>query len=234
MFSTNVRGGKAFAVEQKIRETKKRIFRLKVIEKRTKKTRRKPNQIIRKAAKNMNNLLTQKFGIAPSKTEKNLQSPKGLTDQVIGRHQRYENKVYKQKILRPRTPLEVGEEVLILSGRLKKKDIPGRFYKSRVENRPYFNKDTTYLITNRQKIDGINFYWIKNTKPYKIKFKVKNYFQYLKTFPNFSLTFGKKKKNRLGKKKITKKISTPKKFQHQKKFNHHPRHPQKNLNSKKK
>ena len=90
---------------------------------------------------------------------------------------------------------------------------------SRVENRPYFNKDTTYLITNRQKIDGINFYWIKNTKPYKIKFKEKNYFQYLKTFPNFSLTFGKKKNKKIAlvkknhKKNFnTKKISTPKKI----------------------
>ena len=29
MFSTNMRGGKAFAAEQKLRELKKRIFRLK-------------------------------------------------------------------------------------------------------------------------------------------------------------------------------------------------------------
>ena len=34
MFSTAVRGGKAFAAEQKLRELKKGIFRLKVLEKR--------------------------------------------------------------------------------------------------------------------------------------------------------------------------------------------------------
>ena len=34
MFSTAFRGGKAFAAEQKLRELKKRIFRLKAMEKR--------------------------------------------------------------------------------------------------------------------------------------------------------------------------------------------------------
>ena len=39
MFSTAVRGGKAFAAEQKLRELKKRIFRLKALEKKFKKIR---------------------------------------------------------------------------------------------------------------------------------------------------------------------------------------------------
>ena len=149
MLSTNVRGGKAFAAEQKIREIKKRIISLKAIEKRTKKTRIKQNQIIRKVAENMNNLLIQKYSIARNEIEKkSIESERfrewfdikrvKVTDQVIGRL---------------RTPLDVGEEVLNLSGRIKKKDIPGRFYTSSVENRLYFNKDTTYLITNRQNID---------------------------------------------------------------------------------
>ena len=34
MFSAAVRGGKAFAAEQKLKEKKKRIFRLKAMEKR--------------------------------------------------------------------------------------------------------------------------------------------------------------------------------------------------------
>ena len=37
MFSTAVRGGKTFAAEQKLRELKKRIFRLKALEKKSKK-----------------------------------------------------------------------------------------------------------------------------------------------------------------------------------------------------
>ena len=40
MFSTAVRGGKAFAAEQKLRELKKRIFRLKALEKKFKKIRK--------------------------------------------------------------------------------------------------------------------------------------------------------------------------------------------------
>ena len=36
MFSTGVRGGKTFAADQKLRELKKRIFRLKALEKKSK------------------------------------------------------------------------------------------------------------------------------------------------------------------------------------------------------
>ena len=36
MFRTHVRGGKAFAAEQKIRELKKRVYKTKTIEKRLK------------------------------------------------------------------------------------------------------------------------------------------------------------------------------------------------------
>ena len=39
MLSTAVRGGKAFADQQKLRELKKRIFRLKALEKKIKKIR---------------------------------------------------------------------------------------------------------------------------------------------------------------------------------------------------
>ena len=149
MFSTNVRGGKAFAAEQKTREMKKRIISLKAIKKRTNKSRTKPNQIIRKVVENINNLPIQKYGIARKEIEKkSIESERfrgwfdikrvKVTDQVIGRL---------------RTPLDVEEEVLNLPGRIKKKDIPRRFYKSSVENRLYFNKDTIYLITNRKNIE---------------------------------------------------------------------------------
>ena len=39
MFSTTVRGGKLFAAEQKLRELKKRIFRLKAMKKDCQKTK---------------------------------------------------------------------------------------------------------------------------------------------------------------------------------------------------
>ena len=58
MFSTAVRGGKAFAAEQKLRELKKRLSRL------------SPNILIQKAIENMNSLPTVKYGVEPDKVEK--------------------------------------------------------------------------------------------------------------------------------------------------------------------
>ena len=69
--------------------------------------------------------------------------------------------MFERKKLKVRSPLEVGEEVLVLASRLKKKDSPGKFYKSSVDNKSYFHKSQTFLITNRQKIDEKSFYWLK-------------------------------------------------------------------------
>ena len=69
MFSTNVRDGKAFAAEQKIRELKKRIFRLKSFNQKDK-IRLKPNDIIRKATNSMNKIPSEKYGIEPDRVQK--------------------------------------------------------------------------------------------------------------------------------------------------------------------
>ena len=53
MFSTAVRGGKAFPAEQKIRELKRRISRLLALGKNMK-LKKRPNEIIEKATDNMN------------------------------------------------------------------------------------------------------------------------------------------------------------------------------------
>ena len=60
MFSTRVRGGKAFAAEQKMREFKKLLFKNKMVEKRLNK-RIKPNKLILKATNNLNNTKTAKI-----------------------------------------------------------------------------------------------------------------------------------------------------------------------------
>ena len=75
----------------------------------------------------------------------------------IKKQENYQEKIYRRKKLKLRAPLEVGEEVLILLARLKKKDSPGKFYKSSEENRLYFNKDKIFQITNRENIDEKNF-----------------------------------------------------------------------------
>ena len=70
IFLTAVRGGKAFAAEQKLRELKKRIFRLKAMKKRLSK---KPNpyEIIKKSVDNMNSLPSAKYKQTPNEIEKN-------------------------------------------------------------------------------------------------------------------------------------------------------------------
>ena len=70
MFSTAVGGGKAFAVDQKLRELK-RIRRLLAIQKNSKTKLKSPNVIIQKAVENMNSLSSTKYGLEPDKIEKN-------------------------------------------------------------------------------------------------------------------------------------------------------------------
>ena len=54
MFSGRVRGGKAYAAEQKIREFKKLLFRSKRLFKATSNKRFDSRKLIRKAVENMN------------------------------------------------------------------------------------------------------------------------------------------------------------------------------------
>ena len=71
MFSTAVRGGKAFAAEKKIRELKKRISRLSALQKNIK-VKRSPNNIIEKAVYNMNSLPSAKCRITPKSHRKKI------------------------------------------------------------------------------------------------------------------------------------------------------------------
>ena len=62
MFSTKVRGGKAFAAEQKIREFKKLLFKSKRLHKATKAGRLDSRKLIRKAVEIINRSNSQKYG----------------------------------------------------------------------------------------------------------------------------------------------------------------------------
>ena len=74
MFHTRVRGGKAFAAEQKISEFKKNLLRSKRLEKDRGK-RIKPNDLIRKAAQNMNETISTKYQLVPETIEKRSLNP---------------------------------------------------------------------------------------------------------------------------------------------------------------
>ena len=50
-----------------------------------------------------------------------------------------------------REPLMIGEKVLIFSERIKKKDMPGKLYKSTTQNKGFFNKDKIFIVKKRVK-----------------------------------------------------------------------------------
>ena len=74
MFHTKVWGRKAFAAEQKIRESKKILLRSKRFEK-FEKNRIKPNDLIKKAAQNMNETILTKYQLAYETIEKRSLNP---------------------------------------------------------------------------------------------------------------------------------------------------------------
>ena len=68
MFHSKVRGGKAFAAEQKIREFTKILLKSKRFVK-SGGDRLKPNQLIKKAVENMNETISTKYGVSPQNVE---------------------------------------------------------------------------------------------------------------------------------------------------------------------
>ena len=70
MFTTNARGGKAFAVEQKIRELENRISKIKPIPDLSK-TKVSPTTIIKRSKEKINNVISEKYKFAPKEIKKN-------------------------------------------------------------------------------------------------------------------------------------------------------------------
>ena len=178
MFSTAVRGGKAFAAEQKHRELTKRLSRLLVLQKISKAKLKSPNMLIQKAVENMNSLPTAKYGVEPDKIEKrSLESDwfrewfdirrLSRISKAQPQYERHEKKKCSRKRKKLRVPLKIGEHVLLLSSRIKKKSDPGKFYKGTVDNKLFSAKNIICTITNRQNIDNKRFYWIENKKTNK-------------------------------------------------------------------
>ena len=111
MYSTNLRGGKAFAAEQKICELKKLLLGSKHIKKSLGK-RVKPNKLIKKATFNLNNTRSVKYGFSPEQIEeKSLDSKEGQKfrktydfsrlwgiKEAQGRSERYAKNLDAQKI----------------------------------------------------------------------------------------------------------------------------------------
>ena len=151
---------------------KRRKIRLGALEKEVSK-RIRPYEIIKKSVDYMNCLSTTKYKLIPNRIAKNTWSSEECREtfnfsrlKKISRKQnrleRFDKKIYRRKKLKLRPPLELGEEVLVLAARIKKRDSAGKFYKSSVDSKSYFSKEETFLITSRQKTDEKYFYWLKS------------------------------------------------------------------------
>ena len=139
MFSTRVRGGKAFVAEQKIREFKKLLLKVKALYKKNK-MKFKPIEIIKKTTTNMNKTKSTKYQIETEEVEKKSLKDDNFREKFdfyriekVGKSNK-RTKIYlikkdsnKKKL---REPLMIGEKVLVLAERIKKKDAPGKLYKT--------------------------------------------------------------------------------------------------------
>ena len=126
MFTSSVRGGKAFAAEQKIIELKSRISKLNA-----QKLKISPTKIISSSASNMNSVQSEKYGLNPDEIEK-----KSLFSEIFrtlfnfhrtekiklvnNRLDRYAKKKYKAKRRKFRENLNVDGNVLVLAERIRK------------------------------------------------------------------------------------------------------------------
>ena len=170
MFSTRIRGGKAFAAEQKIRELKKVLFKTKRTYKLSKK-KINSKKIIQKAVENLNKTNSEKYGLSPENIEKKTLASnifKEVYDfyrltkitKAANRYERYNEKIDKKK-RKLREPLEIDEKVLVLAERIKKKDAPGVLFKSTTENIPFFNRNEIFKVVKRILVNDVYNYWIK-------------------------------------------------------------------------
>ena len=170
MFSTKTRGGKAFAAEQKIREFKKILFRIKKTYKRMRK-RLNSAKLIKKTVENMNNTKSIKYDLEPEVIEIRSLSDDNFREKydfyrldrvtkALNRYKKHDINIDLKRKKKLREPLAIGERVLILASRLKKKDAPGVLFKSTTENKPFFNRKEVYVVKRIVKIDNTFNYWI--------------------------------------------------------------------------
>ena len=64
--------------------------------------------------------------------------------------------------------MTVGEKVLVLAERLKKKDAPGSLHNSTTENIPFFNRNEIFTVRKVLPIESSYNYWISKTLDDKV------------------------------------------------------------------
>ena len=185
MFSSVTRGGKAFVAEQRIREFKNILFKSKRLHKATIGKRLDSKKLIKKAVENLNKTNSQKYGLPPETVEEKTLSDNSFREiydfhrivrvsKDAARYKRHDiclDKKLNSRRKQLREPLTVGERVLVLAERLKKKDAPGSLFKSTTENIPFFNRNEIFIVRKVLAIDNnhsLYNYWISKSDEDKI------------------------------------------------------------------
>ena len=139
MFTTSLGGGKAFAAEQKIRELRSRISKLRAISD-NQKAKILAVTIIKQSAENMKNVKREKYGISSNGIEeKSLSSQRFRTlfnferikrsKNISDRIDKYDRKKYAAEKKKLCNNLGVGEKVLVLAERKKKQHLRNFIHK---------------------------------------------------------------------------------------------------------
>lgn len=124
----------------------------------------KPDKLIQKVTNKLNYIKSVKYGLASEQIEsKSVNSRKFKEEYNFHRLwkvklnvERRQRSDIKKDIRFKRTLSElqyISKLVYILIGRLKKRDTPGRFYKSITENTPYVHKDQLFVVRKKVNIN---------------------------------------------------------------------------------
>ena len=97
----------------------------------------------------MNLIKCKKNGLSPEELNVDLFNMHRIekTQKIHCRKDDYDVKRYSTKRKKLREEPFLGEKVFILAERIKKKAVPGKFYKQSVQNIRYLNEDRTFIIT---------------------------------------------------------------------------------------
>ena len=129
-YNSKLNDGHAVPAEQKIRELKNCLKNFKRL---LKKSKLKPNEALGKPTVNMNIFPPKKYGVSPEEAGRKSLEPEEYkldydfkclkkVDRDAARYSRYDMKLDKKIKKKLRNPLNVGENVFVLSDRIKKKD----------------------------------------------------------------------------------------------------------------
>ena len=127
----------------------------------------------------MDRVNSQKYGYAPNAIEEKAVESERFKDiynfyrlvkvkQIAERYERADIEKDKKLRRKLREPLKIGEKVLALAERLKKKDTPGNLYKSTTKNISFFNREQVFVVRKVVKVSNNYHYWILKEEEVKV------------------------------------------------------------------